>query len=203
MTTSMDALIMKTPKINWPNKKKTAVLLADIGLTQYRSEVAIRRAVKAAGPMSTKGLKRIQKIIDKDKSDWKKLWNEDKMLKCWFGKVSQANHVKDVYRRLKKVEDRVNNKMLTIRVREGDANASNGGGFISPKTFKVYPAWFSKSVDEGAAIIIHELMHEWFTDQKIGGKTVYGIPLAKKLAREKPSKARKSAENYEQYCLAL
>ncbi len=52
-----------------------------------------------------------------------------------------------------------------------------------------------------AAILIHELNHDLFGDQKVDGKTVYGEALAKRLAKKRPRRARRSAENFEWYCM--
>ena len=101
--------------------------------------------------------------------------------------------------------NKVTNKVLTIKIKtaNGTYNAMNGGSFLSPNRFQVYPRWIKKEDKERGSIIIHELLHEWFLDQKLDGKKVYGSTAAKKLAKKEPKKARKSAENYEHFCINL
>lgn len=197
---------MKTPKIKWPTKKsKRDSILSDVGYTKSEVEDRIVIAVQQAEKMAKKADKRIAKILDENKTKWISCWNSDDTLVLWFGKVTKKSHIKDVGKRMSQACDRVANKVLTIKIRpaDGSTNASNGGGFLSPKTFKVYPKWIKKDDCPRGAIIIHELLHEWFADQKIDGEKVYGSSDAKKLAKEEPKKARKSAENYEQYCRDL
>lgn len=140
-------------------------------------------------------------------------FNKSPILVRWFGKAEKANDVKDVYNRTKSIQKRIS-KGLTIKIRpqkEKPGNARNHGGFLDPKTFRVFPRMFEKFLDENhhnrieiiAAIYIHEMMHLWFKDQKLDGEKVYGEDLALKLAKRDPKKARKSAENYEHFAREL
>ncbi len=82
-------------------------------------------------------------------------------------------------------------------------NAQNLGSVWSPKTFKLFTRWFRNGELQRGGIILHELNHDLFGDQKLDGETVYGERLAKDLAAQKPKNARKSAENYEWCCMRL
>ncbi|HMQ69993.1 MAG TPA: M35 family metallo-endopeptidase [Ignavibacteria bacterium] len=177
--------------------------------------VILNEALSRARSLAEKGRKHIEKVIKKDRSEWVKAWNSDSLLKTWFGEAELANHAKDVFDRLSSVEKRLNKK-ISIRVhpqRDSGTNAQNNGTFFEPKTFKVFPKLFMNSLDPATSIpdydyigsvMIHELIHIWFTDQKLNdGTKVYGDVLAKKLAKENPRKARRSAENYEQFCITF
>jgi len=159
-------------------------------------------------------------VVLSRRATWVTNWNSDELLVKWFGVISHHNNASDVNNRLSSVVDRLNKK-VTIRLHpqrnravtpvglEG-TRAQNNGTFFEPKTFKVFPFIIESniddstkavSIDEIAAILIHELIHLWFNDQKLDGETVYGDDLAMQLAIDNPKKARKSAENYEWFCL--
>ena len=197
---------MKDPKIKWPGDSEKKQFLNATGLTVDQTEDRITRAISKGEKMAKRGLNHIQPILDEKRSRWEACWNADKTLKKWFGKVTKANHVKDVFRRLENAYDRLSDKTLTIKIKAdlpNDYSAMNNGSFLSPKTFQVGPDWFDNPINERGSVVIHELLHEWFIDQKIDGEIVYGATLAKKLADKEPKKARKSPENYEHYCLDL
>ncbi len=149
-----------------------------------------------------------------ERSSWIDNWNSDTLLTQWFGKIDDVNNVSDVFNRLNSVVKRLNKK-ITIRLhpqREGNRNAQNNGTFFEPKMFKVFPHLIENSLDTTtleldydrmASVLIHELVHLWFTDQKLDGNKVYGEDLAMDLAEKNPRKARRSAENYEHFCLSF
>ncbi len=174
----------------------------------------LENAYAIAKEISARGLRRLQTIIDEPRDQWTSIWADRVRLNRWFGAVDKASDVKDVYDRLKSVDDRLNKK-ITIRFhpqRDQNTNAQNMGTFFEPKTFKVFPKLIENSLDEEtkeigynyiASVLIHELIHVWFTDQKLDGETVYGDELALKLAEDNPKKARRSAENYEHFCMSF
>lgn len=198
---------MKEPKIDWPSDKETKEILDETGMTKSQICDLIRRSIRRAAAMSRRGVRHIAPILEAKRSTWESAWNKDATLKLWFGKVTQANHVKDVHRRLDRICNRFANKKQTIKVRAElpkGFTAQNLGGPLSPNTFKVAIKWIKKSeLNEQAAIMIHESKHDWNKDQKIDGKSVYGESMAQQLAKENSGKARRSPENYEHYCLAL
>lgn len=174
----------------------------------------LNQAYELSKVLSARGLRVLSNIIDEDRSQWVSLWNDRQKLVTWFGVADKESQVKDVHDRLKYVDDRLN-KQITIRLRpqrDANTNAMNAGTFFEPKTFKVFPNLIKHSLDDTtleigydyiASVMIHELIHVWFTDQKLDGETVYGEDLAKQLAVENPKKARRSAENYESYCITF
>jgi len=195
---------MKDPRIVWPRREaqRQNILNAIGSLTKGDVDNMIIESIAAAEEMATVGIDKIQEIILMNRSRWKRTWNNDDLLVQWFGKVQKASHVKNVHKRLGKVHNRIANHVLAIRVRPARrGSAQNLGTFLSPKTFMIRPAWIMEGQEERAGTIIHELLHEWFLDQKLDGETVYGDELAMRLASENPKKARKSAENYAQYCM--
>jgi len=199
-------MTMKDPKIKWPNSDDTNKILNDTNFTKDQIEDRIAQAISQAEKMSKAGLDYIQPILDEPKRKRENCWNNDFVLVDWFGKVSKPGHVKDVFRRLEKVYKRCSDKTLTVKIKAmlpHEYIAQNNGSFLSPKTFKVTSAWISGDINIRGSVIIHELMHEWFSDQKIEGVSVYSMYLTKQLARTNPKSARKSPENYERFCLYI
>jgi hypothetical protein len=205
---------MKTPKIVFKHDvMKDELKHAPYNLTSANVKKIIKDAVRLAEHQAKCGLVRVEKTLKPDKkSDKKKAWKADKLTVQYFGddKLTVEN-MKDVRNRLRRCHRRLAEKQLTIRVfpqsktDSKTTSAQNLGSVFSPKKFKVFSYWFTKDEDERASIIIHELNHDLYMDQKIKnskGKrvTVYGKTLAKKLARENARKARRSAENYELFC---
>lgn len=170
------------------------------------------RAYERAKELSAKGLRMLEDVVDGPRDGWVSRWSASGDLVTWFGEADEPNHVKDVHDRLRSVNDRLN-KQITIRLypqRSPTTNAQNNGTFFEPKTFKVFPKLFENSLDDTtqeigydymASVMIHELIHLWFTDQKLDGEKVYDEAAALALAKENPRKARRSAENYERYCM--
>ncbi|MGJ8667152.1 MAG: M35 family metallo-endopeptidase [Patiriisocius sp.] len=199
---------VKSPTLKGKKKELTDDL-KKLNLTIAQTERLLLDACKLAEQMMAKAYREINAIIKQDNKKWENAFNSDYKLKLWFGEVTRKNHVRDVERRMDSICDRMA-KGITIRLRpqkERTHNAQNNGTFFEPKTFKVFPNLIAKDQqpEEGrdaiAAVLIHELMHTWFKDQRIGNTKTYGDQRAKDLAKYDPRKARKSAENYEQYCL--
>ncbi len=197
---------MKDPKIIWPNDEDSGKVMNATQLTRIQIEDRVTRSISKAEHMSKAGVDFIQTVLDEPKNKRETCWNTNTTLVKWFGLVKTSNHVKDVHRRLENVYDRVAFKKITIKIRANlpkDRRAQNNGSFLSPKTFEVEPDWILEKINIRGSVVIHELMHEWFTDQKLDGEKIYTAKLAKDLAKQKPKKARKSAENYERFCLDL
>ena len=202
-------------KVKSPTLKRKRRDLADdleaLDLTIGETEALLIDALNLAERMMNKAYREISAIIRLDNKDWKDTFNSNRKLKKWFGEVKRKNHVRDVERRMDSICDRMN-KGISIRLRpqkERTHNAQNTGTFFEPRRFKVFPNLIAKDSepDEGrdaiAAVLIHELMHTWFKDQRLGDKKTYGAERAEDLAKYDPRKARRSAENYEHYCLDL
>jgi hypothetical protein len=180
--------------------------LGNLDLTTANAKQAVLQAAKISEDMVKRGYNRVARIRNGNKKNWVADFNEDTVLKKWFGKVEKKGHVKDVHNRIESACKRIE-KGLKIRLRpqKRGLNAQNLGTFFDPKTFQVFPNIFSDGIDTNymASVFIHELIHLWFTDQKLDGKKVYEEATAIDLAKREPKKARKSAENYERYCLEL
>ena len=54
-----------------------------------------------------------------------------------------------------------------------------------------------------SATIVHELLHEWLRDQKIGNDTVYSDDETQELARRDPTAARRSPANFDKFLQAV
>lgn len=154
----------------------------------------------------------VQKI-GTNKNKWVEKFNDDTILKRWFGEVKRKAQVQDVANRMEGLRKRMNRR-LKIRIRphsKGQIKKINAGrGFtlaqtvgainLRSGTFTVYPYLVTKGVWEIAETISHEVGHQWFKDQKLEKTTVYGEPAARDLAKYNPRKARKSTENYAIFC---
>ena len=202
---------MKTPKIVF----KTGAL-GGLGRTKTKAIKETKEAVGLAEKIAKKGLARIDKTLKpSSNNDKKSAWKSDSLIVTYFGAGSlRVPSMKKVQNRIERAHKRLAEKTLTIRVfpqskaPSKTTIAQNLGSVFSPKTFKVFSKWFTETTPLArAGIIVHELNHDLFVDQKIKDKgkrvTVYGTRLAKKLAKEKPASARRSAENFEQFCIAV
>jgi hypothetical protein len=197
---------VKMPKLK-KNSDQLETDLAIYGLKIANAKQALLQACVIANKMSKKGNDVIEQITDGKKKKWVADFNRNTTLRKWFGKAEKKSHVKDVRNRMRSVNKRIG-KGLTLRLRPQKGrtlNAQNYGTFFDPKTFKVFPQIFDGSinVDYIASVFIHELLHLWFSDQYIDKSKVNTEGEVIKLAKKNPKKARKSAENYELYCLDL
>jgi len=193
-------------KIKLPTRrKKRKALEKDLKAYNMSTRQAVRKCVRClnlAIRMAEKGKARINNVYSEPRNTWVACWNNDPMLTKWFGDVNRKSHVKNVHSRMLSVTNRLS-KGITIRLRPSaecsSTNAQNGGWFMEPKTFKVFSRLLGKNDEYVASVFVHELIHLWFTDQKLNGQKVYGKALAMALADDNPRKARRSAENYESF----
>jgi hypothetical protein len=156
---------MKDPKVDWPSDSKTKEILDAAGMTKSEISDLIKESILQAQKMAKRGVDTIAPILNGDRSTWESSWNKNTTLTKWFGKVTKANHVKDVHRRLDDVCNRFANKKQTIKVRADlphDYHTQNLGGPLSPNTFKVAPDWIKMGLNNRAAVMIHESEHAWF-----------------------------------------
>lgn len=196
-------------KVRFPRRRRNRDRLVDDlsaqSLSLARAETAVIDTLERAEELAQLGFLVIDEVYSTRQENWIENWNAHPMLVRWFGEVSAPRHVWRVYRRMKSARDRLR-KNITVRVRperERSPTAQNAGWFAEPKTFKIFPAFLEHGLDKRAAITVHELIHLWFRDQRIDGEKVYGDALALRLAREEPRRARRSAENYEQFVFEL
>ena len=200
---------MKSPKIKF--KKNALKELENAGISKSKAKSFIFAAVKQAEKIAKLGLNRVDKIHQRKRSQRKSAWKNDSHVVTYFGKGALTiGQITATRRRIKRVHRRLSQKRLTIRVFPQskapsiNTNAQNLGFVFSPKTFKLFTRWFINNGDlQRAGIILHELNHDLFPDQRLDGETVYGEMLAKSLASRKPRRARRSAENHEWYCMRL
>ena len=199
---------------------------SEIPLSESQIEQEVKDAVILASKISSEATVRLGKMLLNKKRRIKvKNWKEDSLIKKFFGSSPPSTiQMRKVHRRIARAHRRLSETHLVIRVRprpSGSPNrrAQNLGTVFSPRRFKVYPAWFgvlsaeydgnksgensSNSDLRRAAIMVHELNHDLFSDQKLNGDKVYGEKMAKDLARSKPRKARRSSENLEWFCMRL
>lgn len=197
---------MEKIKIKWPilKRNKTKVL-TEIGMPVEDIKPLIDQTFTIAAIMIFLARAEMKSFNNLNKEERIEKWNKDVLLVEWFGKTEKRKHVKDVIKQVDVVYKIIFRNKLKVRIRpqDGTFNAENNGTFFSKNTLTLFPNWFHKPIDERASIIIHEFVHLWHQDQKLDGIKVYGANLARRLAIEKPNKARKSAENYEHYCLEL
>lgn len=192
-------------KIKCPaRRKKLKALENDLKAYNMSTAQAVKKCIRClnlATRMAEKGKARINTVYSMNRNQWVDCWNADPMLTKWFGDVNRKSQVKNVHSRILSVSTRLS-KGIRIRLRpnsESSPLAQNAGWFMEPKTFKVFARLLRKDDEYVASVFVHELIHLWFTDQKLDGTTVYGERLAMALADDNPRKARRSAENYESF----
>ncbi|HET8828134.1 MAG TPA: hypothetical protein VFM79_02275 [Pelobium sp.] len=197
-------------KINFPDKKsKLALLELQLKNINVSLEVAESR-LTLAGPkaedMARYGYDHIEAIYNQDKSTWIDAFNSDPVLHKWFGSVTKESHVKKVRDRMKGIFNHVFNG-YTIGLKPENDNSplaiTMGVANITNTRFRVYPSLIKRDIWEIAETIIHEIGHQWFTDQKLGSTKVYGEVIAGDLAKYDPTKARRSTENYSIFCAKI
>lgn len=197
---------MKTPKIIWRGNPLPQITdnnsAAD---SKEDAEAIIIAAVKDAEILARAGLQHLNRAWDRKRRKRVEFWKNDPVLSEWFGseKVT-VRQIRVTRRRMRRVHNFLANKRLRVRLKKqkgANTNAHNYGGPFSPKTFVLFPRWFSKSAVERPAIIVHELFHEWFIDHKDKQGNKYGAEAARNIARQKPRVARRNPENYEHYVL--
>lgn len=208
---------MKTPTIDWENSSDEfieafkahpsedyeildrddveAIIIADVARAQRMAATSLRHLSVILGAKKNKGK------LDR--------WRKDALAPVYFGKASTVGQIRAVHRRLERAHRRLRDNRLHLRMREqrrhdsATASARNAGSFLSPNRFQLFPAFCEQEKEHRSAILLHELLHEWLVDQKIGDETVYGDVLARRLASRDPEKARRSPENYEGFSLQV
>jgi len=176
-------------------------------------EKEVHEAFDLATQMLGKAATLLESIIAKEKESMiLYCWRRQHLILHYFGDYDlSVRQIKKVERRIKRAYRRVSKQNMKIRIaykpKYENAYAVNSGFMLSPRSFMLLPNWFKKDKQGKAGTIIHELFHDLFRDQKVeyfGRKVkVYSSAAANKLAKQKPKKARRSAENYEQFCEAL
>ncbi len=205
---------MKTPKVIFLLKDIEEITTIDSALTTKSGiERAIKKAVGDAERMALKGLRYLESVLDQPTTaKMKQAWNKDAKVRGLFGEAPGKVKMRNVCDRMNRVYKRLRDKQLRIRLKPQDGKKWSGhnmGGPVTPRQFVLFPAWF-KSGDTGrAAIIIHELLHDWHFDHKVKNpatgkrETAYGSKLARELAKRRPGDARRNPENFEQFCRLL
>ena len=209
---------MKTPKVIWDGADVADITAKDSKIkTKAETERAIKDAVALGEKMAKHALNHLGRVLNQSTTKkMKDAWEKDKNVKAFFGKAPTKARMKNVEDRLERAYKRIHDKQLKIRLKEQKTsksgslyNGHNYGSVLSPRKFVLFPNWFSQDDEQRAAIIIHELLHDWHVDHKVKdsktGKrvTAYGTKLAKQLAKDNPGGARRNPENYEQFCMAL
>jgi hypothetical protein len=205
---------MKTPKVIFVLDDISEITSRDSSVrTKANIESAVGAAVRLAERMARHALNHFNRVLDQNTTTgMKRAWNGDAKVKGFFGEAPGKDRMRNTCDRLDRAYRRLRDKQLRIRLKpqKGKSwNGHNSGGPLSPRQFVLYPDWFKKGDDERAAIVIHELLHDWHVDHKVKdprtGKreTAYGARLARALAKDRPGSARRNPENFEQFCLAL
>jgi hypothetical protein len=181
--------------------------------SQEGVKLVLTAAVERAALIAARGVAHIDAALAPRRRKAKReAWLNDPELCTWFGEDAvTVRQMRAVRRRLRRMERRVAERTLRLRIRpqsdapsEEHAARNLGTGATTPLRFTIYTHFFRQSAIEQGGIIVHELMHDWFFDQKLkNGDVVYGPTKALALAREAPRKARRSPENYRVFCMVL
>lgn len=205
---------MKTPKIIWAGAELAEIQSRDSDIQRKAdAERAVRAAIALAEKMAAHALDHLREVLDQSTTRrMKEAWNGDRTVKAYFGKAPTKPRMNNVCDRLERAHKRLRDKVLKVRLKTQNGRGSNGhnyGSVLSPRKFVLFPNWFKKTDKQRAAIIIHELLHDWHIDHKVRNprtgkrETAYGATLARQLAKDNPGGARRNPENFEQFCLAL
>ena len=208
---------MKTPTIDWENSSDE--FIASFERNTFESfrnldrgdvEAIITADIARAQRMAATGLRHLRAILGANRNAGKlDRWRRDALAPVYFGRVSRVGQIRSVHRRLERAHRRLRDDRLHVRMREqrhGTTDTTSGrnvGGFLSPRRFQLFPSFAGLEPDDRAAVIVHELLHEWLTDQRIGDETVRGDSHARRLASRDPEKARRNPENFEQFLLQV
>lgn len=180
--------------------------LSAMGMSFKDAENMLLKASNTAYSMATRSYDEIEKIKSEKGKDRIDAFNNNVLLRKWFGEIESKGQVRNMISRFNTIKKRLKNG-VKIRLRpnnERSSNARNMGTFTSPKRFKVYARLLNSDTKVIASVLIHELMHEWFTDKKLAnGNDVDDATTALQLVNESSGKARRSPENFEQYCLEV
>lgn len=167
-------------------------------------------AIRIAAEMADELHARVDRTMEPWRAKTKReRWRNDDLLTKYFGGKITVAQIRAVRRRINRAHRRLTSDKLRIRLLPQDrassdtTNGHNSGGPFSPRTFVLYPAWFGWSRQERAAIVLHELLHDWHIDHKLNGEVVRGEAQADALARQDRGKARRNPENYEHAGLEL
>ncbi|SFJ91031.1 hypothetical protein [Celeribacter neptunius] len=205
---------MKNPTIDWENSSDEFIAAFEMHpefstLDRGDVEAILKEDVARAQRMAAAGLRHLRTILGANRNAGKlDRWRRDALAPLYFGKASTVVQIRSTRHRLERAHRRLRDNRLHLRMREqrhagSGTNGRNPGYFLSPNRFQLFPEWAKKDAEDRAAILVHELLHEWLSDQKIGRQTVYGEDLARRLAREDPGKARRSPENFEHFLLQV
>lgn len=197
--------------VTFPNQQKNMDdLERDLlkyGTTPADAKHAILKAAALSETMIRNARDHVAGIVQGQRTEWIPNYNEDPLLKKWFGLAEQPNHVLAVHNGLESARNRMS-KGLLFNLRPAvrkTTNAKANGTYFSSRSLRVYPVLFLDGTDpeQIAVIFVKELLQIWFPNQRINGKPGNTEAVAIQLAREAPGIARKNAENYKRYCLEL
>ena len=209
---------MRNPKVIFRGSALREIKRTDPSAYPNRAAVesTVTAAVTRAEPMAHAGLRRLERTLAPRRRRAKKAaWRADPDITRFFGERPLGIFsMRATTRRMRRVSRRLEKRRLRIRLlpqSRGSSNSTRGhnlGAFMSVLRFVLFPRWFTVGdPDQRAAIVIHELLHDRHIDHKVkvGGKkqTAYGRNLAQLLATQRPRRARRNPENFEQFCLAV
>ncbi len=205
---------MKHPRFDWKTSSRLfeesfeSNSFADYGaLTRANIEFLIIGDISRAQRLAATGLRHLRAILEANtRNGIRDRWRRDALAPTYFGNTSSIANMKAVHRRLERAHRRLRDDVLTLQMRapentpEGQGGVgSNSGYFLSPRKFALYPLYGSLDAVHRSVVLIHELLHEWLTDQTLHGRTVYGGADAMDLARRDPKRARRNPSNFQHF----
>jgi hypothetical protein len=193
-------------RIIFPKKfKKSTDLKKDLqkmGMTKGNAKQKLLQACAIALKMAEYSYGEIAKVKARKGKKRIKAFNDNALLKKWFGEIKSKGQVRNMISRFNTIKKRLS-KGVKIRLRPNSEDTHNGknmGSFTSPRRFKIYARLLTSNKEKIASVLVHELLHEWFTDKKLAnGKDVEDASDALNLVSESAGKSRRSPENFEQY----
>lgn len=202
---------MKAPVYDWEDSSgdfRDAFEESDQYSNLSRDDVEdiVSADLARAQRMASAGLRHLRAILGANTiSGIRDRWRRDALAVPFFGKTSGVHHMKAVRSRLERAHRRLRDDHLHIRMRQqrhassDTVDGRNAGAFLSPKRFQLFPDFARSDPVERSATIVHELLHEWLIDQKIGNDIAYDLDEVLRLASRAPHKARNNPSNYDSF----
>ncbi|SHH31702.1 hypothetical protein [Marivita hallyeonensis] len=193
-----------TPSVR-SRRNKLRDQLQTAGLSMADAHQRVYDAYPVALELLDAGFEIIDEVRQAPRQDRVDAFMAEPLLVEFFGEATRVRHVNNVHRRLEGLRDRVERGFTVALKPDGKKTplAQTTGALNTTRVrFRLYTRGIRLDIWDLAALINHEIGHQWFKDQKLGTEPVYGTQAARDLARYHPRRARKSTENYEQFCSA-
>ncbi len=189
-------------------RQRLARQLGEAGLSLDSAQTRLQHAWPVAGAMLDAGFNVVEEIMELPRDRRERAFNDHSDLVHWFGEIERPRQARTVHKRLAGIRRRYGRNVTVAlkpdRFKDDDrrtpAAQTAGAANVTKQRMRVYTTLIARDIWEVAEVLVHELGHHWFTDQKLEKVKVYGERRARDLAKYNPRKARRSTENYAIFC---